>query len=75
VKIKVQIDLPPKPDAAIVAALRKLGTALKAEVIERSEAPHGAYSMTIHTIADPEPAAGAPAAAAAPAKRTRRAGP
>lgn len=55
--IRVTLQLPHDPDAAIVKALQRTAKALAAgehdEVLEGVAAPADAYSVTVHVLPDP----------------------
>lgn len=49
----VQIDVPKKADPAIVAALKECAKALGGKIVQRREAPPGAYALTLHVPPEP----------------------
>jgi hypothetical protein len=51
---RVQVQLPPDADPAVVEALRAVGVALGVEVEETSDAPAETYGLTVHALPDPK---------------------
>lgn len=49
---RAQIQLPPKADTKIAAAIRKLARELGAEISEDPSAPADSYSVTVHVLPD-----------------------
>jgi hypothetical protein len=54
---RVQLQLPPDADEAVVEALRAVGTSLgvaPSEVEESNDAPENTYGLTVHVLPDPK---------------------
>lgn len=54
--LRITLDVPADPDAAIIDELRRAATELaagKQDVVLEAEAPPHTYGMTVHVVPDP----------------------